>query len=312
MIGVAIRSSRGARGVLDAIVRAEGAGIDAAWLSGGAGADSVTSIAAAAVQTRRVKLGTAVVQDLVRHPVALAQEARTIAQLAPGRFRLGVGPSHRALMEPLGLDFRAPLATLREYVTVLKALLHQGYVDFEGETYRVRYSLGETVDVPVMISALRPTSFTLAGEIADGAISWFCPPAYLRDVAIPAMERSAAAAGRGVPSLIAHALVYLDEDRSGLRDITCQPAMVAPLRLPYYQRMFREAGFPEAEAGEWSDAMIDATIIHGNDAQIAERLAEMLGFGNVELMITPVVGGQDFEASFTESVERLARIASLG
>ena len=94
------------------------------------------------------------------------------------------GPSHRAGMESMfGFGFKAPLTNLREYVSIVKKLLLEGSVNFDGRHYRAHASIGEAVnDVPVMASALRPASFEFCGAEADGAISWVCPGVYLRDV----------------------------------------------------------------------------------------------------------------------------------
>ena len=130
----------------------------------------------------------------------MAQQAQIVAQLAPGRFRLGVGPSHRPTIEAMGIDFHAPLGHLREYLQILKAILQGGRVDFDGEHYTAHDGIGEPVDIEIMASALRKGSFELCGEEADGAISWICPFTYLRDVALPAMEAGAARAGRETPA----------------------------------------------------------------------------------------------------------------
>src|SRR5437588_7582947 len=83
-------------GTVAAIVQAEERGVPAVWSTvGGTAPDAVTLFAAAAVQTTRIGLGTAIVPTYPRHPVALASQALVLAGLAPGRFRLGVGPSHR-------------------------------------------------------------------------------------------------------------------------------------------------------------------------------------------------------------------------
>jgi alkanesulfonate monooxygenase SsuD/methylene tetrahydromethanopterin reductase-like flavin-dependent oxidoreductase (luciferase family) len=120
----------------------------------------------------------------------MAQQVQVIAQLAPGRFRLGVGPSHRTTMQRMfGHEFRSPLGHLREYVQILKSLFQQGSVDFDGKYYQAHASIAAPVDVPVMASALRSGSFEFCGAEADGAISWLCPGAYLREVALPAMKK---------------------------------------------------------------------------------------------------------------------------
>jgi alkanesulfonate monooxygenase SsuD/methylene tetrahydromethanopterin reductase-like flavin-dependent oxidoreductase (luciferase family) len=100
----------------------------------------------------------------------------------------------------------SPLAHLREYVKILHALLWHGEVDVSGDYFTVRTALPADVPpprVPIPISALRPNAFRLAGEIADGAISWVTPIDYLVETAMPALQAGAEAAGRARPPLIA-------------------------------------------------------------------------------------------------------------
>ena len=87
----------------------------------------------------------------------------------------------------LGINFRAPLVHLREYVRILKALLQDGSVDCSGRHYQAHTSIPSPVDVPVMASALGEGAFKMCGAEADGAISWVCPGVYLWDVALLAI-----------------------------------------------------------------------------------------------------------------------------
>ena len=133
-------------------------------------------------------LGTSITPTFPRNPVAVAQQVQVISQLAPGRFRLGVGPSGRAGMEEtFGVDFRAPLGHLREYLRILRRLLQQGEVDLQARYYKVRARISSPPDVPVMASALGSRAFRLCGPQSDGAISWLCPGVYLQNVGLPAL-----------------------------------------------------------------------------------------------------------------------------
>ena len=183
-----------------AISQAEQAGIQAVWATtGGARLDSITVFAAAVGATTDIKFGTSIVPIFPRHPLVMVQQAQVIAQLAPGRFRLGVGPSHRPTMRAMGIRMPSPLGNLRKYLRILKGLLQKGEIDYQGAHYQVNDRLAEPVDIPVMASALQRGSFELCGAEADGAISWVCPASYLRDVALPAMEVGADQAGRPSP-----------------------------------------------------------------------------------------------------------------
>src|SRR5207244_4555174 len=157
----------------------------------------------------------------------------------------GIGTSGRAGMEQTyGVNFRAPLGHLREYLRIVKTLLHTGSVDFAGLYYQAHTRISAPIDVPVMAAALGEKAYELCGAEADGAISWVCAGAYLRDVALPALHRGADSAGRPVPALVAHAPVcvhdHAEEVRAALRS-----QFGGFARAPFYQHMFRAAGFKE-------------------------------------------------------------------
>ena len=290
------------------IEQAEQLGIHAAWMTtGGARLDSITVFAAAAVRTQRIKLGTSIVPTFPRHPLVMVQQAQVVAQLAPGRFRLGVGPSHRPTIEAMGIQFTSPLSHLREYLRVLKPLLQQGRVDFDGDYYKAHESIPEPLDLPVMASALQRGSFELCGEEADGAISWICPGVYLRDVALPAMRLGAERAGRLVPPLIAHAPVCVHDNATEVRAAVRE--QIQNPRLPFYRQMLMAAGFPEAAAGTWSDAMIEAVVLAGDEARVAERLHTLLTYGAAEVLASPVLAGRDRMASLERTLRLLGRVA---
>ena len=306
-VGVAVAANK-AQDVLASIDQAEEMGLQAAWMTtGGARLDSITAFAASAGRTHNIKLGTSIVPTFPRHPLVMVQQAQVVAQLAPGRFRLGVGPSHRPSMRAMGMDFRTPLGHLREYLQILKALLQKGEVDFTGDFYQAHDSIPEPLDVPVMASALRRGSFELCGAEADGAISWICPGNYLKEVALPAMRQGAEQAGRPVPPLVAHAPVCVHDNPEEVRSAV--RAQVMNPRLPYYQRMLRDAGYPEASQGTWSDAMIDGVVIWGDETRCAERVQELFDLGATEVLASPIWAGDDEAASINRSMRLLSQAA---
>ena len=308
LVGVAVSGNKISE-VQSMIYRAEELGIHAAWMTtGGARLDSITCFAASAAATERIKLGTSIVPTYPRHPLVMVQQAQIVAQLAPGRFRLGVGPSHRPTIEAMGLDFDAPLGHLKEYLQILKSILQEGRVDYDGDFYQAHDSIPEPCDIEIMGSALRTGSFELCGAESDGAISWICPGIYLRDVALPAMEAGAQRAGRETPPLIAHAPVCVHENPEEVRAAVREQIMNP--RLPYYQRMLVAAGYPEATQGVWSDAMIDGAVIWGDESQAAERIAELFAFGATEVLASPVTAGPDQAASLDRTMRLLGQAAA--
>ena len=305
-----VASGADAAAVLADIKRAEDAGIQAAWLTtGGVGLDALTMYAGAAVGTQQIMLGTSITPTFPRHPLVAAQQAQVIDQLAPGRFRLGVGPSNRTgTAQMFGVNYRAPLGHLIEYLRILKAILQTGSVDIDGRYYQAHARISSPMDIPVMASALGPKAFEMCGVEADGAISWVCPGAYLRDVAIPAMKAGAQQAGRPVPPLIAHAIVCVHENTDEVRAAVRQQ-FGGFARLPFYQQMFIAAGFPETSQGDWSNAMIDGVVLWGSESQVAEKLKGLFSLGATEVMASPMPAGSDPDASRERTLRLLAQVS---
>ena len=307
-IGVAVGGNK-VQDIQATIQRAEELGVDAVWMTtGGARLDSITVFAAAATSTQRIKFGTSIVPTFPRRPLVVAQQVQVVAQLAPGRFRLGLGPSHRPTMRAMGIQMPNPLGHLREYLRIVKSLLQEGKVDFDGEHYQAHESIAEPVDVPVMASALQRGSFELCGAEADGAISWVCPLAYLRDTALPAMKKGADEAVRPVPPLIAHAPVCVHDNADEMRDAFREQFAMYP-KLPFYRRMLISAGYPEAAETTWSDAMIDGLVLHGNEEQTARRIQQLLDIGASEVLLSPVLVGSDRGASLDRTLRLLGQVA---
>ncbi len=305
-IGAALHQ-RDAAAMLAGIREAEAAGVGKVWLTTGAGPDGLTVFAAAAATTKSIRFGTAIVPTFPRHPLVVAQQAADLHSLAPGRFTLGLGPSHAAIMQGrYGIAYDRPLTHLREFVTVVKALLRGEQVDHEGAGFRVHAKLFHAAPVPVIISALRANSFALAGEIADGAVTWLCPARYLRDVALPAFER--AAKGRPRPKLVGHAFVALNPEGAPL-DTAVQEYLIHYPKLTNYQEMFVAAGFPQARSGGWSQPMLDAVLLHGDEAACERKIADFLSVaGCDELILSVLPVGADKTASMNRTLRWLGAL----
>jgi alkanesulfonate monooxygenase SsuD/methylene tetrahydromethanopterin reductase-like flavin-dependent oxidoreductase (luciferase family) len=206
-----------------------------------------------------------------------------------------------------GIPFERPLEYMREYVTILRAALQKGTFDFEGRRFRVHGQLANPPGVPVLLSALRPASFRLAGRIADGALAWVCPLPYLRDQALPALREGAAKAKRAAPPLVAHCFAAVHEDAAAVRE-AARDRLAGYARTPFYQAMFAQAGYPEAREGKLSEGMIDAVMVHGDDATVAGRLRAYLDAGLDELCVSTLVVGADRRASLERTLRLLATL----
>lgn len=285
-VGLALTEKRHVPMVLAAVARAEERGVPMVWSDVNRGVpDPMTFFTTVAERTGQIGLGTAIVPTYPRHPAVLAAQAQALHQLAPGRFRLGVGSSHRHIVaDAFGHPFGKPLDHLREYVGVLRGLLWDGRADYEGAYYAVHLRMEDRADIPIYVSALREQAFRLAGEIADGGISWLCPPEYLRQSASVALRAGAAAAGRATPRLVANVPVVVTADRAKMLAVA-RPQVAFSVRLPFYGRMFTAAGFPTAADGVVDDNLLDNLVVWGDEAAIAARLEALLGHGIDELIV---------------------------
>lgn len=299
--------------VLSTIQDLEKRGVKAAWLTAGAGgSDNLTVFAAAAATTESILLGTCIATIWPRHPVMTSQTVNGIAQLSNGRFRFGVGTGHLAGMHrTFGADFRKPLTALREYIAITRTLLDTGAVEYQGEIFSGAHALAPALakGTPIMAAALRPRAYEVCGEISDGAISWVSPPEYLRDVALPAMQRGADKAKRETPPLVMHLPVCVHEDAEEVLAAAKTQLATYP-KSPFYQAMFAEAGFPEAGQTEtWSKGMLDSVVAWGSEDQVAEHIYRMFDWGMGELICHVITAGPDAVASRERSLQLLGRLS---
>ena len=190
--------------IVDDVVRAEADGFGSAWsVHFSRGVDALDVLAVAGVRTSRIELGVGIVPTYPRHPLALAQQAATTQAFSGGRLTLGVGVSHRPVIEDLhGLRYTRPAAHIRDYLSVLVPLLREGSVRHRGEFYQVDggFVVPGTSPVPVLVGALSPLMVQAAGELADGVVTWLAGPRSLGEQIVPRLH--AAARGRSAPGCV--------------------------------------------------------------------------------------------------------------
>ncbi|HKX04789.1 MAG TPA: LLM class flavin-dependent oxidoreductase, partial [Methylomirabilota bacterium] len=227
--------------------RADALGYESLWVTHGIGRDALQVLAAYGNVAPHAGLGSGVIPIYPRHPVLLAQEALTLSDVSGGRLRLGIGVSHRPMMEgALGLDMGRPLEVTREYVTVLRAAL-TGKVQHQGARYRVNWQSGlprVPAAPPILLAGLAPRMLELAGEIADGVVLWLAAPAYVREQAVPAIRRGRERAGKPLQGFEIAAAVpaALTADRAAATALFCVE-LTRYLALPFYRAMLEQSGF---------------------------------------------------------------------
>lgn len=267
------------------VVAAEAEGFGAAWtVHFSRGVDALGVLAVTGTRTSRIGLGVGIVPTYPRHPLALAQQAATAQAFCGGRLTLGVGVSHRPVIEDLhGLPYLQPAAHMRDYLSVLVPLLRDGSVRHRGRFYQVDggFTVPGTSAVPVLVGALSPLMVQAAGELADGVVTWLAGPRTLGEEIIPQLQR--AAAGRGAPRVVAALPVALTpgpQADSGTAQRTADEVFARYAGFDNYRRLLEREG--AASPG--------ALAVTGTEAGIEKQLRRLAGLGVTELwpIIFPV------------------------
>jgi 5,10-methylenetetrahydromethanopterin reductase len=299
--GEAIGAPMPPRDIVDDVVRAEADGFDSAWcVHFSRGVDALSVLAVSGTRTSRIALGVGIVPTYPRHPLALAQQAATAQAFCGGRLTLGVGVSHRPVIEDLhGISYARPAAHMREYLSVLVPLLRGGSVRYRGDFYQVDggFSVPGTSPVSVLVGALSPLMVQAAGELADGVVTWLAGPRSLGEHIIPRLR--AAAAARPAPRIVAALPVALCPDASvALR--AANEVFARYAGFPNYQRLLEREGASSP----------GALAITGTEAEIEKQVERLAGLGVTELwpIIFPI--GDDPDGSSQETRALLRRLAA--
>jgi F420-dependent oxidoreductase-like protein len=192
-LGMNVGYSGSAMGIeLPMIQEADRLGFHSVWTAEAYGSDAVSTISWVAAQTRRIGVGTAIMQIPARTPTLTATTAMTLDHLSGGRFLLGLGVSGPQVVEGWhGVAFGKPLVKTREYVEIVRAVWRREKpLEHKGEYYQIPYAgrdatgLGKPLksilhgrpDIPIYLAAIGPKNVALAAEIADGWLPVFFSP----------------------------------------------------------------------------------------------------------------------------------------
>ena len=244
MLG-ADRAAATAEGVASMAVRAEKAGLDSVWMAHIRTLDAISALTVAATRTKRIELGPAVTPIYPRHPMALAQQALTAQQVAGGRFTLGVGVSHRVVVENmLGMSYAKPAEYMREYLGALLPLLQGEVVHYDSPRFTVhglQLDVKGASDVPVILAALGPVMLRLAGAHTQGTTTWMVGPVTLENHIAPRLNAAASAVGRPTPRVLAGFPIVLTARADEAREQIARNLEIYG-QLPSYRAMLDREG----------------------------------------------------------------------
>src|SRR5262245_26997569 len=311
-IGVAFSGGLAPADIVECVKLAETLGYESAWVAEGHGGDQFAILAACAVATRTIRLGTSISSVFVRSAPTIGMAAATVDQLSEGRFVLGLGGSHRVQVEPEhGIPFVRPTARLRDTIAIVRALLRDGVVSHRGDTITIeRFDLWFRAlrpQIPIYVAALFPTMLEIAGELADGVLlTWPTPRTIARaveHVGIGARRASRAPTAVDVASLIP---CVVAETAAAAREALRPAVGLYAGFFPRYNRLLAEAGFGDAvraikEAFDRDgrdaaarlvpDELIDAVALAGTPETCAERLGTYRKAGLALPIVSPRASG---------------------
>ena len=259
--------------------------------------DALTALAVIAESVEGIRLGTSVIPTYPRHPMMLAQQALTVNQVSNGRLDLGIGLSHKPVVEGMwGISFDAPVGHMSDYLQILMALLHDGTISYGGKHLTSRGGIDVPADAPpVLVAALGPQMLKLVGRVADGTVTWMTGPETIRNHISPIINAAAEEAGRPVPQVIAAVPVCITSDLDIAEEYAKRDFGFYG-DLPSYRAMLEREGL----ANSWDIAL------SGSFEEVAEGLEKYSDSGGTQ--VVAAVYGPD-EAR-EQTVSELAKLMS--
>ncbi len=273
--------------------------------------DALSNCHVMAQATARIKVGTWIANIYLRHPALCAQTAVAIDDTSKGRLILGLGVSHRPLVEDVYKEkMDRPREFLREYITTIRDITTgKGYPGAPMQPQAATYK------VPIYVGSLALGTVELCGEMADGAMLYLCPKSRMPRV-MAALEKGAAKAGRSVSSVdITTGLPACISDDLNAARAAARNNLAFYGRLPFYNKLFQSSGFvQELEAlakgnAQWvSDRMAEEVSLVGPPTRCREQLAAFREAG-IQLPIivpVPIPGQQTYTQAVRKAIETFA------
>ena len=255
-----------AREAANVAKRIEELGYSALWIPETVGRDPFAHAAWLLANTEKLVIATGIANIYNREPGVVVQAQKTLAEQSGGRFLLGLGVSHKPLVEGLrGLTYGKPVATMRSYLEKMSASIYRAVEPDEPP--------------PTVIAALGPNMLALSRDLTQGAHPYFTSPAHTREA------RSILGAD---PWLCVEQKVILETDPERAR-AAARGAAKTYQPLPNYRNNWLRMGLSEEDvSGEGSDRFIDETFAWGDADTIKARIQEHYDAGASHVCIQPV------------------------
>src|SRR4051794_32020979 len=271
-LGAFVGVGRSLETALQRVELAERLGYESVFTTHIASRDSLTLLMAYAARTEGVKLGTGVMPIYSRPPATTAMAAATVDEFSGGRLVLGLGVSHRPVVEGWYDDkIEKPVREMREYVAIVRAIFG-GERPPEGERFRSGFGfmgLEPRADLPIYVAGLSPAMLRAAGEIGEGVVLWLCNPEYIERVVVPEVTTGRERAGKTLDGfdIVAAVPAALTDDPQAAWDVQRRD-LVPYFSLPFYRAMIERSGF--------EDDVVAFDAAGANPEKISDRFLEAL------------------------------------
>ena len=264
--------------------RIEALGYSALWIPETVGRNPLVHASWLLANTEKLIVATGIANIYHREPGVTMAGQMTLAEQSGGRFLLGLGVSHKPLVEGVrGLQYRPPVATMREYLEKMAASPYQGARPAETP--------------PTVIAALGPKMLALAAEACAGAHPYFSSPDHT------AMAREIMGPDAW---LCVEQKVIMESDPAKARELA-RPVAQMYAGLPNYRNNWLRMGLTEDDfENGGSDRFIDTTFAWGTTEQIKARIQAHIDAGANHVCVQPVNPSGEFGALHWETLEALA------
>lgn len=244
----------------------------------------------------RVPVGLGVSLMPLRHPFEAALQAQSLALTTGQPVVAGFGPGAVAVQERvLGAPYTSQLGAVREYTTIVRALLETGQADFAGDSFDCRAVLPRLPRPPIEVGlgVLRPAMARLAGEVADTAITWLAPASYIADVLVPELDAGARRGGRPRPRIVATVPVIVEGPGRDIVELALAGSS-GHLRMPHYREMLTRSGVDVDDdlRRTAENAVAGRAIVSGTVDDVVGGLAEFAAAGVDEIVLNVTGVGQ--------------------
>ena len=289
---------------------------DSLWVPESWGRESFSTLGAMSQITKKVRLGTSIVNIYSRTPATVAMAANTLDMLSNKRTIIGVGASTAAIVENWhGVQFNRPASRMKEYIECLRLITTGEKVKYDGQFFKINnfkiLHPPQRTHIPIFMAAVNKKMVSMASELADGTLLYLRP---FEELKRTANELKQATKGKSFEIACSFICAISNKDPEKARDRAATTLAFYVAVGKYYSKFLAENGFKfevekinaeyrnagaDSAAKFVSDRMLSSLVICGSSEECRESLSKFVSTG-ITLPILQFNPVGDSESSFKE------------